>query len=228
MNENFNNQYSDYEKKENKETSLGLVIAMIIILIAVPVFVFTSLNKRGDNQEDNLNNDSNSVIEDNQQMDNSTDNDDSTLPSDSQQSNSNLNNDAEKEEEIEPPKTEVTTSMTCTLTQNNEYGKFAYINKYTFKNDQIYKASSQVTVTLNSSYIKNRDEIINQLRSANSSVTKFEGISDSVKRKSNGFTYTVKIDANKLSDYELAQAGYRTRNKSGVRMYAYNNGFACK
>ena len=78
-----------------------------------------------------------------------------------------------------------------------------------------------------SSKVKYRDSLIQSLKEENKKFVKLAGISENVTKTSNGFTYTITLDANKLSAKQLADMGYRTRNYTGVKMRAKEQGLSC-
>ena len=88
-------------------------------------------------------------------------------------------------------------------------------------------ATLSIKVTLNKSYKEYRNSLIQSFKEENKQFVRLDGISESVSKTSNGFTYTLKLDADKLSKKELADMGYRTLNYSGVRIAAYDQGYKC-
>lgn len=220
MNENFNNipQNTNLNNNDNKKQILN--IGLVIVLIVGIVFFFLVLNNNNvNNQQDNVN------LEENKEEQEPV-----VQPSTEKEEQKTESEEISKEEneQTQQKPTSSVTTMVCTKTINNEYGKFVYTNTYKFKNDSLSTGEAKLKVTLKSSYRNYRDSLINELKDENKKYVKLDGISESVSKSSDGFTYIFKIDANKLSTKELADLGYRTRNRSSVRMNAYNNGYSCK
>jgi len=121
------------------------------------------------------------------------------------------------------------TSLKCVLTMRDQTGTYLHQIDYKFDNaERLLRAESRITVTLNSGYMNQRDAMINEIKTANRQFTSMKGISDSSSKTSDGFIYSFIIDGSQVSDKDLAQMGYSTRNYAGAKVYAYNNGYTCK
>ena len=121
------------------------------------------------------------------------------------------------------------TSLKCTQTTRDQTGTYLHTIDYKFdSSEKLLRADSKITVTLASEHMKQRDAFISEIKSANKQFTSMKGISDSSSKTNDGFIYTLVIDGTQVSDSDLAKMGYRTRNFSGARVYAYNNGYTCK
>lgn len=224
----INNNFENNNNNENNGNGSNILfIGVIILLIIGVVFIFLLLF--GDNTaEKNL--------EKEQQKEPTVSEkpkeEQPTAPEMEQNPENNQQNtqQPEQNQQTQNNNTQTTskTSLKCTGTAKNEYGTYKYENTYTFKSNSTMKtATIKTTVTLNKSYVGYRDSIIQSLKEENKKFVKLDGISESVSKKSNGFTYTIKIDATKLSAKELADMGYRTRNYTGVKMKAKEQGLKC-
>ena len=120
------------------------------------------------------------------------------------------------------------TVLVCTKTESNQYGTYKYTTTYNFKGENFTTATQKLSITLKSKYRSQRDALIDEIQSQNRKFVKLDGITEFISKRSDGFTYTLKVNANKLSKSDLAKLGYKARNLSSVRVYAYNNGFSCK
>lgn len=223
MNSMQNNNLNNEDNNNNNDKTKILNIGLVIMLVVGISFIFFAMheNNTGDrNLEESY--ESNQVDNEIQQPSEETESEETPSVEENEQQPE------VEEEQTQQSTTSTNVTMKCTKTVNNEYGKFVYTNTYKFKNDNLTTGEVKLKATLKSSYRNYRDSLISQLKSENKKYVKLKGISESVSKHSDGFTYTLKLNASKLSSQELADMGYRTRNRSGVRMYAYNNGFSCK
>lgn len=234
MNNSENNLNINQNSDNENTKTLILNIFLVVVLIGVIVFVVLNLNSGNeDEKEPSLPNETEKTEDDNKvdvdKVDvdkENIDNNQEPIENEEQTNNSPVedeqatnNNNANKN---------VITTMTCTKTLSDEYGTYVYTSEFEFKNDVMTTGKEKTKVTLKSKYKGYRDSFISQLKQNYSKFTKLDGISEKVSKNENGFTYTITLNASKLSAKELASLGYKKNNKAGVRMAAYNNGFTCK
>ena len=219
---NFNN-VSNSNNQNNKSNilNIGLIIMLIIGIIFI---VFTFLLSNDSNvQEESIDEEKNSSnLEVEQEPPNNAQEE---IPSTEEVIPDDTSSTEEETKNETTPSTP--TSLKCTKTEKNEYGTFAYTNTYKFSNNQMNTGTIKIKVTLKSSYRGYRDSLIQSLKEENKKFTKLDGISENVSKSSDGFTYTLKLNAKKLSKKELADMGYRTLNYSGVKIQMYNNNYKC-
>lgn len=219
----------DFNNVSNDDTKTKILNIGLVMMLAVGViFVIFTINIGDDNQvQDEYNNDDKEIKQEENEIQPPVEEE----PSNDEPIEEEIPKEEVPEEESKPEQTPSTTNpseLKCTKTVTNEYGKFVYTNKYTFKNNQMVKGTVTVKATLNKSYIGYRNSLIQSLKDENKKFVKLDGISESVSKTSNGFTYTFKLNANKLSKKELAEMGYRTLNYSGVKIAAYDQGYKCE
>lgn len=228
MNNNYqynSNEYHGNNSNENNEAKVKILnIGLVLMLVVGVVFVINTMflnNDDNSNQSEYNDNEKEDIQQDNQVE---------------QEENANsqdiiVEEEVEEEppvEQEEPKPTTNPTSLKCTKTFSNKYGKFVYTNTYKFKNKQMISGTIKIKATLNKSYYSYRDSLIQTFKEENKKFVKLDGFSESVDKRKDGFTYTFKLDASKLSKKELADMGYRTLNYSGVKIDAYNKGYKCE
>lgn len=223
-NNNNNNINNGNNENGNNVLFIGVIILLIVGVVVVGIALF------GDNTaEKNLAEEQKkepTVSEKPNENEQPT----TTTPTENNQQNQNNQQSGQNQQPQNNTNTQTTskTSLKCTGTAKNEYGTYKYEHSYTFKSNSTMKSAIlKTTVTLNKSYVGYRDSILQSLKEENKKFVKLDGISESISKKSNGFTYTIKLDATKLSTEELASMGYRTRNYTGVKMKAKEQGLKC-
>ena len=203
-------------ENQKKILNIGLVIMLVIGVLFVIFTLNLNNNKQEEyNSDDNIQQDTNG----NQQLEE----DKKPLDETAQEQKPLPEENADKEQETATSPT----SLKCTKTVNNKYGKFVYTNTYKFKSGKMVTGTIRIEATLKKSYRNYRDSLIKSLKDENSKFIKLSGIKESVSKRSDGFTYTFKLNVNKLSKKALSELGYNTLNYSGVKIEAYNHSYKC-
>lgn len=193
----------------------GWIIIVILILIGATYFYINeNNNKKLKNEDDDIvDNEKDSQINSNSNTENSS----NSASNSSSNQNSSSNASTTKKD-----------SLKCTKTEKIDYGTIYYTNNYKFKSDKMTYGEGKIEVKLSSKYTSYRDQLLSEIKNSNKSFVALNGISESSTKNSSGFTYILKIDGTKVSATDLKNMGYKTLNYSGVKLFAYNNGFKCE
>ena len=222
---NYNNSNDNNGNNSSNILFIG-VIVLLIIGIGAMLYLLIGVNRAEKNLEEELKKEP--TISENKKEEEVQKPQQPTPEEPKPENNQSSQQNNQSTQQNNNTQTTKKSSMKCVGTAKDEYATYSYNYNYSFSSDgKMKKAVSQITVTLNKSSVGYRDSMIQSFKNENKKFVKLDGISESISKKSNGFTYTMTIDASKLSAKELASMGYRTLNYTGVKMRAKELGLTC-